>query len=134
MALKYVVHLVADVHQPLHGGYLDDKGGNTYPLQAFMRASNLHALWDSGLIRYSKEIPDNMALRLLSGQRSVQAGDLNPIHAAEESCKLVGLPGFYPENAVEISYITRFTPVLEQRLSLAGARLAGLLNQVLSPK
>jgi len=43
-ALKYVVHLVADVHQPLHAGYGEDRGGNTYQLQAFMRGSNLHAL------------------------------------------------------------------------------------------
>lgn len=38
-------HLVADVHQPLHAGYLDDKGGNKYQLQVFGRGSNLHALW-----------------------------------------------------------------------------------------
>lgn len=46
-ALKYIVHLVADVHQPLHAGYADDKGGNTYQLQAFGRGTNLHALWDT---------------------------------------------------------------------------------------
>jgi hypothetical protein len=44
-ALKYLVHLVADVHQPLHAGYRDDKGGNLYQLQTFMRGSNLHARW-----------------------------------------------------------------------------------------
>lgn len=48
-ALKYLVHLVGDVHQPLHAGYLDDKGGNTYQLQVLRRVTNLHALWDSGL-------------------------------------------------------------------------------------
>ena len=50
-ALKYVVHFVADIHQPLHAGYAEDRGGNTYQLQAFMRGSNLHALWDVGLIK-----------------------------------------------------------------------------------
>jgi hypothetical protein len=34
-ALKYLVHLVADVHQPLHAGYGEDRGGNSYQLQAF---------------------------------------------------------------------------------------------------
>jgi hypothetical protein len=47
LALKYVVHFVGDVHQPLHAGYGDDRGGNTYQLQAFMRGSNLHAVWDT---------------------------------------------------------------------------------------
>ena len=49
-ALKYLVHLVADIHQPLHAGYQDDRGGNTVQLRFLMRGSNLHALWDKGLI------------------------------------------------------------------------------------
>jgi len=50
-ALKYVVHFIGDIHQPLHAGYGDDRGGNSYQLQAFMRGSNLHAVWDTGLIK-----------------------------------------------------------------------------------
>lgn len=42
-ALKYVVHLVGDVHQPLHAGYASDKGGSTYQVQAFGKGKNLHA-------------------------------------------------------------------------------------------
>ena len=49
-ALKYVVHFVADVHQPLHAGFGDDRGGNRYQVQAYGRGTNLHALWDSGKI------------------------------------------------------------------------------------
>ena len=51
VALKYVVHLVADVHQPLHGGFADDRGGNGFQIswKSLERGSNLHALWDSGL-------------------------------------------------------------------------------------
>ena len=134
VALKYVVHFVADVHQPLHAGYLDDKGGNTYQLQAFMRGSNLHALWDTGLIKNLHEDVESLAARLLAapmaGMMAKAAGDLSAVHAAEESCRIVGLSGFYPERQVGVGYIERFTPVMEQRLSLAGARLAGLLNQV----
>ena len=44
LALKYLVHFVGDVHQPLHAGYQDDKGCNTYQLQVLMRGTNLHAL------------------------------------------------------------------------------------------
>ena len=49
-ALKYLIHFVADVHQPLHGGFADDRGGNQFQVQAFGKGTNLHALWDSGLI------------------------------------------------------------------------------------
>ena len=71
-AMKYLVHLVGDVHQPLHAAYLDDKGGNTYQLQAFMRGSNLHAAWDTGLIRSQNEDAYAMAARL--GERTCLTG------------------------------------------------------------
>jgi len=99
-ALKYVVHFVADVHQPLHAGYFDDKGGNTYQLQAFGHGTNLHALWDSGLIKNLHEDVDALTKRLISKRNAPNAADLNMVHAAEESCKIVGTAGFYPERKV----------------------------------
>ncbi len=128
-ALKYVVHFEADVHQPLHTGYADDKGGNGYQLQAFMRGSNLHSFWDSGLIKNLNEDVDTLTKRLTAKRDAPNGADLNVVHAAEESCRIVGTPGFYPERLVGMDYVERYTPVMEQRLTVAGARLAGLLNQ-----
>lgn len=130
-ALKYVVHFEADVHQPLHTGYADDRGGNTYQLQAFGKGSNLHAFWDSGLIKNLNEDVDTLTKRMLAKPNAPNAADLNVVHAAEESCKIVGTAGFYPERKVGQDYVERYTPVMEQRLTVAGARLAGLLNRVL---
>lgn len=130
LALKYVVHLVGDVHQPLHAGYLDDKGGNTYQLQAFMRGSNLHALWDTGLIRNLNEDYEQTAARLLASQAPPQARNLSAAYAAEESCRIVSTPGFYPARKVGLDYIERFTPPIERRLLVAGAGLAGILNSI----
>ena len=127
-ALKYVVHFVADVHQPLHAGYFDDRGGNKYQLQAFGHGSNLRALWDSGLIKNLNQDADSLMNRLLANQKAVGATDLNVVHAAEESCKIVGTAGFYPTRKVGQDYVERYTPVMEQQLTVAGARLAGLLN------
>ena len=129
-ALKYVVHLVADVHQPLHAGYLEDRGGKTYQLQAFMRGSNLHALWDTGLIKNLNEDVDVTTKRLLTGGPLPQAAHLNMVRAAEESCRIVGTPGFHPDRKVGLDYIEQFAPTLERRLSLGGSRLAGILNRV----
>ena len=128
-ALKYVVHLVGDLHQPLHAGYQDDRGGNSYTLQAFMQARNLHALWDGGLVKNLNL--DNTALTALIRQSTPQLAqsNLNLSQAAEESCRLVATPGFYPDRQVSERYVQQFTPVLLQRLAMAGARLAGLLNR-----
>ncbi len=128
-ALKYVVHFVADVHQPLHAGFGDDRGGNKYQLQAFGKGTNLHALWDSGLIHESHDSAEMMVKKLLGAQQAGTAIDLSVVHAAEESCKIVSMPEFYPSRHLEKDYVDRFTRVMEQRLSIAGARLAGLLNR-----
>lgn len=130
IALKNVVHFVADVHQPLHVGYLDDRGGNSYQIQAFGRGSNLHSLWDSGLIGNLKEDTDALTNRLLAKRNAPVAPDLNMVHAAEESCKIVGTAGFYPTRTVGQDYVAQYTPLLEQQLVVAGARLAGLLNSL----
>jgi len=130
IALKNVVHFTADVHQPLHVGYLDDLGGNSFQVQAFNKGTNLHALWDSGLINSLKEDTDTLANRLLAKRSAPNASDLNMTHAAEESCKIVGTAGFYPSRTVGPDYVEQFTPVLEQQLVVAGARLAGLLNRL----
>ena len=132
-SLKYLVHLVGDVHQPLHAGYLDDKGGNTYQLQVLMRGTNLHALWDSGLIRQLEEDVPTLTQRLLAKSLASGPKGASAASAAEESCKIVGLPGYYPERKVTGDYFERFTPIMEARLSLAGARLAELLNRTLAP-
>jgi hypothetical protein len=127
-ALKYVVHFVGDVHQPLHAGYLDDRGGNKYQLQAFLKGSNLHAVWDTGLIKNLNEEPEAIAARVQKLAVGMPVDNLDPINAAEESCNIVSLKGFYPERLVELPYIQRYTPVMERRLAAAGARLAGILN------
>jgi hypothetical protein len=129
-ALKYVVHFVGDVHQPLHAGFLDDKGGNKYQLQAFLKGSNLHAVWDSGLIKNLDESAEALASRIQKLNAGLPVANLDPVNAAEESCKIVSLKGFYPDRLVEVPYIERYTPVMERRLASAGARLAGMLNAV----
>lgn len=128
MALKNLVHFVGDVHQPLHAGPTDDKGGNKYQLQAFRKGTNLHALWDSGLIKNLKQAPQEMADRLLTMLPGLILDDLSPVNAAQESCGIVSIEGFYPERRVSPDYVGRYTPVIERRLAEAGGRLAGLLN------
>ena len=127
-ALKYLVHFVGDVHQPLHAGYLDDKGGNTYQLQAFMRGTNLHALWDTVIIRSFNEDPINLAQRLSSLTKNQFKSGCTAIEAAQESRMIVGMPGYYPERQVGMDYVDKFKPILERRLLQTGPRLAKTLN------
>ncbi len=55
-ALKWVVHLTADLHQPLHDEDHDDKGGNEIRLTYFVKRTNLHAVWDGGIIEQATDL------------------------------------------------------------------------------
>ncbi|MBE0548114.1 MAG: S1/P1 nuclease [Rubrivivax sp.] len=127
-ALKYVVHLVADVHQPLHGGYADDRGGNSVQLQAFGRGTNLHALWDSGLIA---NWPGGVSalLAAVEADRPMTDMAVAPATWAEESCRAVGTEGFYPaSHKLDAEYAQRWSQTLVRQLAAAGSRLALVLN------
>lgn len=71
-----------------------------------------------------------MAARLQGLRSTFPVTDLDPVTAAQESCMIVSMPGFYPNRLVELPYIEKYTPVMERRLVAAGARLAGILNSV----
>ena len=50
LALRILVHIVGDMHQPMHMGHLSDLGGNKTPVKFFDRDTNLHSIWDGSLM------------------------------------------------------------------------------------
>lgn len=131
-ALKYLVHLVGDVHQPLHAGFAEDRGGNLYQVRSGGRGTNLHAMWDVGLV---EQWPGGLeALRDALKPAATAAGEgrMEPASWAEESCRIVSTAGFYPDgHFLPADYGQRFAPVLRERLAAAGQRLAVILNRTL---
>lgn len=126
LALKYVVHFVGDVHQPLHAGYGDNRGGNSFQHQAFGRGTNLHSVWDGALLR---NWPGGLPALQEALEAETTAAGGKPAAWAEESCGIVGLPGFYPEGrTVDDAYPAKWAPTMRQQLSLAARRLAATLN------
>jgi hypothetical protein len=129
VALKYLIHFVGDVHQPLHGSFGDDRGGNTVSLQLGEETLNLHALWDSRMIADAPK-PFGAWLTELEARPWTAVPQSKPAGWAEESCRIVSEPGFYPGKDFQLpGYRARWWPVLEQRVITAGHRLAKLLNQ-----
>ncbi len=63
-ALKFVVHFTEDLHQPLHSGERGDKGGNDVKVTLMGRQTNLHAVWDSGLLQALGRSDDQMVADL----------------------------------------------------------------------
>ena len=72
-ALRFVVHLVGDLHQPLHVGKCCDKGGNDVKVTWFGKPTNLHAVWDSMLVDDEQLSFTELAAKL---ERHITNGDV----------------------------------------------------------
>jgi hypothetical protein len=146
-ALKYLVHFVGDLHQPLHT-LLEEHGGNDRKVTFFKEpntgselapreATNLHAVWDSGLIRHCVWSWNAYVARLQNDwlpKRDINAlARGTAIEWAEEAHKAARDVAFtVPENAeLGEDYVARTLPTLDRQLALAGLRLARILNETL---
>ncbi len=133
-ALKYVVHLVGDVHQPLHAGYADDRGGNLFQMRWLGRGTNLHAVWDSGLIKArSGGLP--VLWSDLKTRSSAPPKPSTQVEWAQASCRIAQAEGFYPDSRKPgPAYAEQFDAVLVGQLDAAAWHLAQLLNDALGAR
>lgn len=155
-ALKFTVHLIGDVHQPLHVGTSGDRGGNACRVTWHGKPSNLHTVWDSDMIEKTNlsytELADFASQGRSQNQtRQWQSGTVR--QWSEESKKLRSR--IYPPEVVApiapVTYLTyckgkvepeampklgydysyEYDPVVRERLYQAGVRLAKVLNDAL---
>jgi hypothetical protein len=139
-ALKFLVHVVGDLHQPFHALGVGH-GGNDIPVSVFGSDTcgnspcNLHGVWDSGLIAH-RGLDDERylsALRDLIGQSRWQGQPAGtPAEWAMQSHDLGNAALVSPHGRVDEAYYRAQIPIVDRRLALAGVRLAALLNEVLT--
>jgi hypothetical protein len=132
LALRFAVHLVGDLHQPLHVGNGRDRGGNDVRVRWFGEPTNLHRLWDSQLIEHEGLAYTEWSARLA---RAIEPAELaawsdpDPRTWIAESAAL--RPDLYPEDAdLSWDYAFAHRATLERRLAQAGVRLAVWLDAV----
>lgn len=129
-ALKFVVHFVGDVHQPLHAGFAHDKGGNDFQVQFRGEGSNLHRVWDSGLLRAAGHEEHDLVAKLRADATRVALA--TPAAWAEASCRVAVQDGFYPaKRTLDDAYTRTWMPTVDAQLGAAGWRLADVLNDAL---
>jgi len=132
-ALKFIVHLVGDVHQPLHAGHAEDQGGNKIKVTLRNKESNLHSVWDSGIIEGTRLTYSEMAEEYDYADKSqVNKWQKDAISLwLFESYKLS--EPIYAEAektpAFSNSYILNHRDTIKERVQQAGVRLAGILNK-----
>ncbi|CAB0150356.1 hypothetical protein PSI9734_00909 [Pseudidiomarina piscicola] len=136
LALRFIVHIIGDLHQPLHVGSaaLNDRGGNDVKVTFFGEQSNLHRVWDSGLVEHQKLSYSEFShwlQRKITPQQAQQWATPDPYQWINESSKL--RDEIYPqtdEPYLAWDYVYSYTPTMKQRLQQGGVRIAAYLNQV----
>ena len=135
MALRFIVHIIGDLHQPLHAGNGTDRGGNQVDVVYFRRETNLHSVWDSAMIddeqlSYS-EMTEWLAQKITPAQVA-EWMDPNPVVWANESATIRNT--IYPDDPnLSYRYVFDHIGTVKQRLSQAGVRTAAYLNLILAP-
>lgn len=138
-ALKFMVHLVGDVHQPLHAVGRARGGNDIYIVQfgssrCGSRACDLHGAWDFGLVEHTHQGEQEYAEyleKLVTSQHLERQTGGKPEDWANESFRLAHEVWLNDGQAVDQSYYRRNIPIVDQRLALAGLRLARILNDAL---
>ncbi|MDR8391248.1 S1/P1 nuclease [Aliifodinibius sp. S!AR15-10] len=131
--LKMLIHLVGDIHQPLHVGTGEDRGGNAVEVQWFWEPSNLHRVWDSEMIDDSKlsytELSKSINHPTQEKLREWQSTGV--LDWARESMQLRDQVYNLPDD-MELGYEYTYKnfDTVEKRLLQAGIRLADVLNEI----
>ncbi len=130
--VKMLVHLVGDIHQPLHVGCCDDQGGNKVKVKWFRNESNLHRVWDSDMIDDTKLSYSELVEFLdKSDATTMMAWQKNSVRDwADESMGLRKTVYEIGDGNLGYKYSFKNLPIAKKRVLQAGVRLAGILNEI----
>ena len=133
IALRYVTHLVGDMHQPLHAGRREDRNGTDIIVNYRAQTNNLHLFWDINIVEMEEGSPEELAKKLdesiTQNERSEwQSGD--PKTWTDESFRLSRSHAYTLGESMELSdeYVASAVTIVRRRLVQSAVRLAWLLN------
>lgn len=135
-ALKFVVHFVGDLHQPMHISREEDKGGNTIQLNFEGQGTNLHSLWDSKLLDKQGLDYEQLAAKYdKASAAEIRQWQSDPMikwiwESYQISSKLYAEVDAMKSRSIGDSYYQEHILTVDLRIEQAGIRLAGVLNTV----
>ena len=134
--LKMLVHFVGDLHQPMHIGQKEDKGGNAIQVEWFGKGTNLHAVWDTKMIENWNmsylELADNAKEVSKKQIAAIEAGTLIEwVDEIHELTKKIYKSAAVGEN-LRYRYSYDHFDIVRDQLQIGGIRLAKILNDIFS--
>ncbi|MES2278576.1 MAG: S1/P1 nuclease [Bacteroidota bacterium] len=132
--LRMLIHVVEDVHQPMHTAHKDDKGGNDFKVNWFSKPTNMHSIWDTELINF-QELSYTEYATAINHTTAAQVAEWQkaPISTwLYESNQLAEKIYTDTKAGETLNYKYNFThlDILNQQLLKGGVRLAGVLNEI----
>lgn len=129
--LCILFHLIGDLHQPLHVGYGDDKGGNTMQINYNGYGTNLHSFFDSGIIK-AKDITlqDCLKSNKFSSTEIKNIQYINVSEWATQSRSNLDEIYNFSGHIVSEEYVNKNATIIENQLLKSGIRLASVLNDI----
>jgi hypothetical protein len=124
-------HLIGDLHQPLHVGYGDDKGGNTFQINFNNKGTNLHSFYDSGIIEYKGlTLQQCLKSKTYTKQELSQIEKIDIIVWANQSRSF--LDTIYNTNGhkVDEAYVDKNYLIIQEQILDAGIRLSSVLKDI----
>ena len=129
--LMMLFHLIGDLHQPLHVGYGEDRGGNDFQVNFQGKGSNLHKIWDEVIIQDQNINLEDCMLKLNSLPREQldKISNIDIVGWMNESRDLLGAVYGFNGHKLDEDYMKRMKPIVENRLVFAGLRLASIIDK-----
>jgi len=133
--LRLLIHIVGDIHQPLHVGRLEDQGGNRIKVLWFRDSTNLHTVWDTQLINFQQLSYTEYAASInftTKDQRSILQQQPLPewfFESYQIADKIYG-DIKQPNQKLDYAYNFKYVDTMNSQLLKGGVRLAGLLNEI----
>lgn len=134
--LRLVIHIVGDLHQPLHTGRYEDKGGNKIKVTWFKEPYNLHQVWDERLIDFQQLSYTEYAAAInhtTKAQRKLwQAEPVSEwIWQSYQLAEKI-YSDIKPDEKLGYQYNFKYIASVNEQLLKGGIHLAGLLNEIFS--
>ena len=135
MYLRLLIHILGDIHQPMHVSHAEDQGGNKIRVSWFNEPTNLHALWDDKLIEFQKlsytEYTSNINHATKQERKNWQQQPMPEwfFESYQIADKLYSSIK-QPEAKLSYRYNFDFVETMNSQLLKGGVRLAGVLNDI----
>lgn len=126
-----IFHLIGDLHQPLHDGYQEDKGGNAFQINFYGKGTNLHSFYDSGIIEYKGlTLPECLKSRKYTKEELLVIEKIDVVDWANQSRSYLNTIYKTNNNKIDDHYVDINYVIIKDQILKAGIRLSSVLEAI----